>query len=111
MESELAETLKQLLETGSEGTQQAIQWYARWYLTSAISWFFVGIAFFVIGVRLMRHKLSADSEYSDEWNAFGRYIIGGIIVVIAIVIVIFHMATIVAPEGYALHHLINDIKP
>ena len=105
--------LQELANLGSEGVLRAVEGYTRWYLVSAICWCLVGIVFVIIGYKIGKHKLDEDSfiDDTDVWNGLVRYIAGGIVILLGLLIAIHNLSTICAPEAYAIHNLISDIKP
>lgn len=108
----MEKVLEELTNLGSSGVSRAIEGYTTWYLVSAIGWFVVGIVIVICGYKLGKLKMDSDEyENADIWNALLRYIAAGIVLFIGIAIIIFHLSTICAPEAYAIHHFISDIKP
>ncbi len=103
----MEDVLKELTNLGSDGVLRAIEGYARWYLVSAIGWLIMGIGVVFGGYKVGRLKI----DDADEWNAYIRYMAMGVVVFIGVSIIIFNLSTICAPEAYAIHHFIGDIKP
>ena len=103
----MEDVFKELTNLGSEGVLRAIEGYARWYLVSAIGWLIAGIGIAFAGYKIGKLKI----DDADEWNAFIRYIAMGLIVFISVCIIMHNLSTIFAPEAYAIHKFIMDIKP
>lgn len=101
------DVLKELTDLGSSGVLRAIEGYTRWYLVSAIGWLAVGIVIVICGPKIGKLKIG---EF-DTWNDWGRHMASGFIMLIGVAIIIHHLSTICAPEAYAIHHFIKDIKP
>ncbi len=99
--------LEGLANLGSSGVLRAIEGYTRWYLVHAICWFAVGIAIMLCGYLLGKSK----NEELDGWNALWRYVAMGVLMFIGVAIAMSNLATIFAPEAYAIHCFIGDIKP
>ena len=102
----MEQTLQELTNLGSAGVQQAVEHYARWYFISAVGWELAGIILIICGIKLFSYK-----NESDFWDEIGKYIIPPITLIVGVIMVIYNLATIIAPTAYAIHQLINDIKP
>ena len=100
--------LKELTNLGSAGVSQAIEGYTRWYLVSAIGWFVMGIVIVFCGYKIGKFKVDEDDW---DWNKIWRYVVMDILLFIGVAMMIHHLSTICAPEAYAIHHFILDIKP
>ena len=105
----MEETIKALTELGSEAVQAAIEGYARWYLTSAICWFVVGIALVIAGIWATRHKFNKDD--CESWDDVLRFVVGGLVIAIGVSMIIYNLSTIISPAGYGTHHFLQDVIP
>jgi len=101
--------LKELTNLGSAGVSRAIEGYTRWYLVSAISWLVIGFVFVFLGYKIGKWKI--DNDDCDVWNKLFRYIAMGVVIFIGVIMIIHNLSTICAPEAYAIHHFIQDVKP
>ena len=99
--------LRELTNLGSEGVLRAIEGYRTWYLVSAMGWFVVGIAFVICGLKVGQFK----ADDCDDWNVWIRYVAMSLILFIGVAMMIYNLSTICAPEAYAIHCFIQDIKP
>lgn len=102
----MEKALSELTNLTSAGVERAIEGYARWYLVSATGWMILGLAIVVTGILLGRKKV----KDMDDWNEFIRYLVMAGCILLGLMIVIFNLSTICAPEAYAIHKLIMDIK-
>ncbi len=99
--------LQELTNLGSAGVARALEGYTRWYLVSAIGWLILGIIAVCLGIKIMRQDWKC-LDRDDQWV---KYCVAGVVILIGSVIVIYNCSTIVAPEAYAIHNLIVDLKP
>ncbi len=102
----MEKALSELTNLTSSGVTRAIEGYARWYLVSATGWLIVGIAIIILSILFGRKKFDG----FDEWNEFVRYVVLGLGILVGLLIIIHNLSTICAPEAYAIHKLILDIK-
>ena len=99
--------LQELTNLGSVGVSRAIEGYTRWYLVSAIGWLIMGIIAVCGSYKVTKYAW----DFLDDDEQFIKYIVAGIIMLVGVIMIIYNTSTIFAPEGYAIHNLIIDLKP
>lgn len=102
----MEKALQELTNLGSAGVSHAIEEYTRWYLVSAIGWLTVGIVFVICGIMLRKLKIN-----DSDWNDWLRYLAMVIVIGIGVLMIVHNLSTVCAPEAYAIHKFILDIKP
>jgi hypothetical protein len=101
---ETEQIIRAISGIGETGAKFVIESYSRWFVVSSISWILLGT---VIAVFSFWIKMPKDIE--DDfvvWCKVGRWAV----LVIGLLIVCCNVATLLAPEGYAIHQIILDLK-
>jgi hypothetical protein len=93
--------IKQLAEILGDSSSHVIAEYTKWYFINGIVWTLLWVSLLVATVRI---KPSAD--YDEEIVTIVRYVMA-IIFALGIATCV---TNIIAPEAYAIHGLIVDIK-
>ena len=99
MSEEELQLLKDVINQIGNNGSYIISQYANWYFVNAIVWLCFGLL--MLALSLVVYKMIEDTFLK---------VCGGVFVVISIMIVISNITNIIAPESYAIHSLINDLK-
>jgi len=101
MEPEAMIIIDQLGKIISQNTSQIVTYYTKWHVLSAYAW-----AFF--GGFIMAASFKAPTPESFEENV--AIVLRSAVFIAGLIFVVGNSANIFAPEAYAIHQLILDIR-
>ena len=105
MEPEAMIIIEQLGKVVSQNTSQIVTYYTKWHIIAAFSWIVFG-AFLMIG----SYKAPIPQPWQDGDARGFVPMLRGVAFIIGFIFVASNVPDVFAPEAYAIHQLIIDIR-
>ena len=105
MEPEAMVIIEQLAKVVQQNTHQIVTYYTKWHVLNAFGWMFVG-AFLCIA----SYKAPKPEGWDGSESKVFVPIIRGVAFVAGLFFVANNLPNVFAPEAYAIHQLIIDIR-
>ena len=101
MEPEAMILIEKLAKLVNQNTHQIVSYYTKWHLLAAYAWIFFGG--FLMAAS---YKMPTPEGFEPPFPAFAR----GMAFIVGFVMVVANFPDVFAPEAYAIHQLIIDVR-
>ena len=107
MEPEALVIIEELAKVVQQNTMQIVDYYTTWHVLNAFGWMFFGSFLCIAAYKAPTPK--GWSETSGE-SAFFVPLVRGIAFIAGLLFIANNLPNVFAPEAYAIHQLIIDIR-
>lgn len=101
MNEETVKLIEQLAGLVGHNSALIVEQYTYWHMVAAISWILVGVFFCIAAVKCPR---------PEEWDTIPTHVVRCVFFVAGLLMLAANIPDVFAPEAFAIHQLIIDIK-